>query len=134
MCLYTWCVFQAYVYDAKTRTTGILIYILTYGMFTILSRSFLGVLVMNFLSEISLFFIFAAPIIHQAGPYFNFEPILGFTVTILVFLLQIAFVIPLMLWGKRFLSLKYQYFVSGVLAAVFTLIFTVMVTNTRLVQ
>jgi hypothetical protein len=29
--LYAWSVFQAYVYDAKTRTTGILIYVLEAG-------------------------------------------------------------------------------------------------------
>ena len=128
--LYTWCVFQSYTYDAKTRTTGILVYLLTYGMFTLLVRSFLGVLVMNFLSGISLLFIFTVPVIQQAGSYFSFQPFTGFGATFIVFLLQSAFAIPLMVRGKRFLSMRFQYLISGAVAAVFTLVLTIAVMNT----
>jgi hypothetical protein len=125
--LYAWSVFQAYVYDAKTRTTGILIYVLVYGGFTLLVRSPLGVLLMNLLSAITLPWIFTVPVIQQAGGYFDFQPYLGIGVTILIGLIQGVLSIPLVMWGSRFLNRKHQYLWSAIVAVAFTLVLTISV-------
>lgn len=128
--LYTWAVFQAYVYDAKTQTTGILVYVVVYGMFTLLVRSLLGVFLMNTFSFLSLFWLFYVPVISDAGSYFDFQPYLGMLITVLVFFLQASCYMFLRLFGMKFLTLKYQYMVSLGLAVIFTVVLTVVVHTT----
>jgi hypothetical protein len=125
--LYAWGVFQAYTYDAKTRTTGILIYVLVYGGFTLLIRSPFGVLLMNLLSAITIPWFFTVPVIYQAGSYFDFQPYLGIGETILIFLVQGVLSIPLAIWGGRFLRLRHQYAWSSIVAIVFTVVLTTFV-------
>jgi hypothetical protein len=125
--LYAWSVFLAYLYDAKTRTTGILIYVLVYGGFTLLVRSTLGVFLMNLLSAITLPWIFTVPAIQQAGGYFDFQPYLGIAATILIGLIQGVLSIPLLMWGSKFLRRKHQYIWSAIVAGAFTLILTMSV-------
>lgn len=123
--LFAWSVFQAYSYDAKTRTTGILIYVLVYGGFTLLIRSPLGVLMMNVLSAITLPWIFTVPVVHQAGSYFDFQPYIGIGATILIGLIQGVLFVPLIIWGSRFLSRKHQYAWSAIVAIAFTIVLTI---------
>lgn len=125
--LYAWSVFQAYTYDAKTRTTGILIYVLVYGGFTLLVRSPFGVFLMNLLSAITIPWFFTVPVFHQAGGYFDFQPYLGIGATILIGLIQGVLSIPLAMWGGRFLSRKHQYTWSAIVAIAFTFILTISV-------
>lgn len=75
--LYSWAVFQAYMYDAKTQTTGIMIYIAVYLGFTLLVRSPSGGILMNGLSALTLPSFSSYPIIHQAGAYFDLQPYIG---------------------------------------------------------
>jgi hypothetical protein len=130
--LYAWSVFQAYSYDAKTKTTGILIYILVYGGFTFLVRSPLNAFIMTLLSAITLPWIFTAPVIQQAGSYFDFQPFLGIGATILIGLIQGVLSIPLIKWGIRFLNLKHQYVWSAAVAIAFTLILTISVSMVQM--
>jgi hypothetical protein len=125
--LYAWCVFQAYVYDAKTQTTGILVYVLVYGGFTFLTRSYFGIVLMNMLSALLLPLYFAAPVLQQAGGYFAFQPFLGMLITILVGMIQGILFLPLKLFGRKLLAQKRQYIISAVVAIVFTLALSVVV-------
>lgn len=119
--LYTWCVYQAYIYDAKTQTGGVLIYIVVYGFFTLLSRSVFGVFIMNLMSAVSLNWIFLAPVIYRAGGYFDFQPFLGIVMTIFVGFIQLVVVTPLNFYGKKFLNSRKQYVISFVFAVLFSI-------------
>ena len=122
--LYSWSVYQAYTYDAKTRTTGVLIYVLVYGTFTLLIRSRSGVLMMNLLSAITLPGIFMVPVVQQAGSYFSFQPLIGIFATILIGLIQGLLSVPLTKWGQKFLASRLQYALSGLVAVAFTILLT----------
>lgn len=130
--LYSWSVYQAYLYDAKTQTTGIMIYILVYGGFTLLVRSPLGVLTMTVLSAITLPWIFTAPVIQQAGSYFTFQPYLGIGATVLIGLIQGGLSSVLTHTGAHFVNLKHQYTWSAILAIAFTVILTISVSLVKL--
>ncbi len=126
--LYAWCVFQAYIYDAKTLTTGIVVYVFAYGVFTLLVRSPIGVLIMNLLVIISLPFIFKLPIFQESPTYFKFEPFISYIFIICIALVQGFISLLLITFGKRFLTKKYQYRASIIIAFIFTIVFTVIVT------
>ncbi|MFT8363702.1 MAG: hypothetical protein ABF608_11045 [Sporolactobacillus sp.] len=93
--LYVWGVYEAYVYDAKTRTGGILIYIVVYFFFTLMIRSFFGLVLMNILSALSLLWFLLLPLFQYAGSYFDGQPFLGWVITIFVAILQALLTIPL---------------------------------------
>lgn len=122
--LYAWSVFQAYVYDAKTQTTGILIYVVVYAGFTLLVRSRFGIVVMSVLSAITIPVFFTAPIFQQAGSYFDFQPFIGIGATILIGVIQGIVTIPLFIWGGGFLMRKHQYSWSAAVAIAFAVILT----------
>jgi len=123
--LYAWSVFQAYSYDAKTQNTGIFIYILVYGGFTLLIRSFADVIMMNLLSAITLPFIFSVPVTYHAGAYFDFQPYIGIIATIIIGVIQGGLFVPLNIWGQKFLTSKLQYALSAVVAIAFTIELTI---------
>jgi hypothetical protein len=123
--LYTWSIYQAYVFDAKTLTGEIWIYVLVYVLFTCLVRSPIGVVIMNLLSVISLFFIFNLPIFQAHITYFAFDPYLGIAITIFIALIQALIANLIILWSEKFLFRKYQFIISGIIAVVFTTIFTI---------
>lgn len=125
--LYAWCVFQTYVYDAKTQTAEILIYVMVYGVFTLLIRSCAGIIMMNLLSVISFPIFFLAPVIHHAGSYFGFQPFSGIIATVLIGLIQCLLFVPFRIFAKRLLSSESQYILSGVIAIVFALVLTIYV-------
>lgn len=131
--LYTWTVYQAYVYDAKTQTGGIAVYVMVCGAFALLSRSYFGVFLMNLCSFISMPLIFLMPAVHaDAGSYFDFQPFLGMVMTVFSFVVQFAICMMIRTFCERILRMPYQVGISAVAAILFTLIFTIVVhvTNT----
>jgi len=86
---------------------------------------------MNLLSAITLQVIFTAPTVHQAGSYFSFQPVIGIFVTVIIGLVQWTLFFPLArsVWGRKFLSQKYQFVASLALAIAFTTALTVVVST-----
>ncbi len=123
--LYVWCVYEAYVYDAKTQTGNILIYIIVYGGFTLLIRSYLVVPLMNLLSIIFLVFMFREPLFAHAGSYFAYEPDIGIILTILIGVAQWLVGMPVVFVVSRFLSKRIQYEGSAVIALLLSLAITI---------
>lgn len=125
--LYTWCLYQAYIYDAKTMTGSIFIYLAVYGFFTLMIRSVFDIIIMNTVASFSLLFIFLDPLIQRAGGYFDFEPVLGIAANILIALVQMALLLPLLRIGERFLKSRAQYVISLIALLVFSCLITVFV-------
>lgn len=118
------------MYDAKTHTGGILIYVLVYGVFTLLIRSLLGVFMMNLLSAITLPRIFSVPFIYQTpGSYFDFQLDLGIIATIFIALIQAVLFVPIRIRAQIFRSSKVQYALSTVVAIAFTIGLTIFVSH-----
>jgi hypothetical protein len=125
--LYTWCLYQAYIYDAKTMTGSVLIYLAVYGFFTLMIRSVFDIIIMNTVASFSLLFIFLDPVIQRAGGYFDLQPILGIAATILIALVQFVMMLPLLQIGERFLKGRAQYIVSLIALLVFSCLMTMFV-------
>ncbi|WP_010631726.1 hypothetical protein [Sporolactobacillus vineae] len=125
--LYTWCLYQAYIYDAKTMTGSVLIYLVIYGFFTLMIRSVFDIIIMNTVASFSLLFIFLDPVIQRAGGYFDFQPILGIAANILIALVQIVTMMPLLQVGERFLKSRTQYVISLIALLAFSCLMTMFV-------
>ncbi|MCL6444117.1 MAG: hypothetical protein K6T83_11785 [Alicyclobacillus sp.] len=117
--LYVWSVFQAYVFDAKTRA-DMTIFVVVYGVFTLLVRSPFGALLMNLLSTLSMFWIFTLPVMQSAADYFKFGTLFGILMTLGVMCVQGLLSICLMTWGRNFLNQRHQFVWSALIAVVFT--------------
>lgn len=123
--LYTWSVYQAYIFDAKTRTGGIWYYALVYVVFTLLVRSLTGVFIMNFLSAISLIFIFYLPIFQAHISYFSFQPYIGIVITIFIAFIQSLMANLIILRSEKLLFRKYQYIISMIFAIFLAIIVSI---------
>jgi hypothetical protein len=123
--LYAWSVYQAYVFDAKTLTGEVWFYVMVYAVFTCLVRSPIGVIVMNLLSCVSLFFIFFLSIFQAHISYFSFAPYIGIAITIFIALIQALIANFIILRSEKFLFRKYQFTVSMIIALTFTIIITI---------
>jgi hypothetical protein len=95
-----------------------------YGGFTLLVRSSLGILMMNLLSAFTLPLIFTVPVIFQAGAYFDFQPYIGISATILIGIIQ-AWIYTSVIAQSRILSFKGQYIWSSLIAIAFAVLLTV---------
>jgi hypothetical protein len=125
--LYTWCLYQAYLYDAKTMTGSIMIYLVVYGFFTLMIRSVFDIVIMNTTASFSLLFIFMDPIMQNAGGYFDFQPVLGIVTNILIALVQIVVTLPFLRIGEKFFKSRAQYVVSLIALLMFSCLITVFV-------
>lgn len=128
--LYSWSMFQAYVYEAKVQA-GILLLILVIVAFTLLIRSYFSIIFMNLLLFANLFWIFNVPVIRQAGSYIELEPYVSMFGTFILAAVQSIIFIPVILKGHKFIMLKYQYQISLGVAVLVSVILTLLATSAR---
>lgn len=131
--LYLWSVFQTYIYDAKQHS-GVAMYVVTYGVFTLLVRSPFGALLMNVLSGLSLFWLFKLPVMHTGDAYFKFGTFFGMGETLAVLCVQVVFANCMLIWGRSFLNRRSQFSWSLACAMFSAIVVTLMasVVNSRL--
>lgn len=126
--LYSWCVFQAWIYDAKTQTGEIYMYFIVYFIFAFLVRSMPSLIWMNALSLIVVLPGFVLnSLLSQAGSYFGLGRVLAVVGTILALAGQSLIMLVTRKARRKYFSQKrsMQYFLC--FGFLFTIGFTLFV-------